>query len=168
MDKRSIGAVSYSSVRFNVETTRFIETEGVPRDSRVVDHTWRYVNKRGGPDRRFKDNIKLPIAEYEAVHFQTDSGLNELINISKVGVFRNIEQEIQNLEKFLHSGKDSRSKKTENGLGFVVYSDGQFLPFLLVLVGVGLAYFWSLKTEFVQSDLSMACGFMREARRAGQ
>jgi hypothetical protein len=81
----SVGGVSYSSLELSRQNVRFIESEGVPRDSRVVDRTWRYVNKGGGPDRRFKDNSELPICEYEAVHFSSTSGLNELLYVSRVG-----------------------------------------------------------------------------------
>jgi len=36
---------------------------------------WQYVNKNGGPDRRFRDNRQIPIARYGKVAFQSNSGL---------------------------------------------------------------------------------------------
>ncbi|ASG66658.1 hypothetical protein CEW91_11150 [Idiomarina piscisalsi] len=80
-----VGAVSYPNLRISVESTRFIEDGIVPRDAKVVDRTWKYVNKRGGPDKRFKDNLELPIALYEDLNFTSDTGLNERIEISRVG-----------------------------------------------------------------------------------
>lgn len=84
-EPNGFGAVSYTNLRVSVESTRFIEDGSVPRDAKVVDRTWKYVNKRGGPDKRFKDNRELPIALYEDINFTSDTGLNERIEISRVG-----------------------------------------------------------------------------------
>lgn len=84
-EPNGVGAVSYPNLRISVESTRFIEDGSVPRDAKVVDRTWKYVNKRGGPDKRFKDNRELPIALYEDLNFTSDTGLNERIEISRVG-----------------------------------------------------------------------------------
>lgn len=84
-EPNGVGAVSYPNLRISVERTRFIEDGSVPRDAKVVDRTWKYVNKRGGPDKRFKDNRELPIALYEDLNFTSDTGLNERIEISRVG-----------------------------------------------------------------------------------
>jgi len=84
-ESNGVGAVSYPNLRISVESTRFIEDGSVPSDAKVVDRTWKYVNKRGGPDKRFKDNRELPIALYEDLNFTSDTGLNERIEISRVG-----------------------------------------------------------------------------------
>jgi hypothetical protein len=44
----------------------------VPRDSTQVDTTWRFVNKNGGPDRRFNNNSQIPILQYGEVVMRTD------------------------------------------------------------------------------------------------
>jgi hypothetical protein len=85
VDGRKIGGLSYDSLNLRVDQSNFIESEGVPRDARVVGQTWRYVNKSGGPDRRFKDNPTIPIARYEELHFASPKGLNELIIVSRIG-----------------------------------------------------------------------------------
>ena len=81
-----VAAVSYGALLLDIGTTRFIEDGGVPTDAIVVDHTWRYVNKKGGPDRRFANNAQLPIALYETMHFRSTSGVNELFQVSRVGL----------------------------------------------------------------------------------
>jgi hypothetical protein len=91
-DRGSVGAIGYAELSIDRHTTRFIEEEGVPSDSRVVDRTWRYVNKKGGPDRRFKNNRELPICEYEALHLRSSSGLNELLHASYVGAGEALER----------------------------------------------------------------------------
>ncbi|MDD3825642.1 MAG: J domain-containing protein, partial [Anaerolineae bacterium] len=58
------GAVSYNTLKAGVSSTRFIETETVPSDATVVDRTWRYVRKDGGPDMRFRNNRQIPVVEY--------------------------------------------------------------------------------------------------------
>lgn len=84
-EPNGVGAVSYSNLRISVENTRFIEDGCVPKDAKVVDKTWQYVNKRGGPDKRFKDNRELPVTLYEDLNFTSDTGLNERIEISRIG-----------------------------------------------------------------------------------
>ena len=85
-DVSSIGAVSYGSVELAVARQRFIEDGGVPGDATVVDYTWRYVNKSGGPDRRFNNNPRIPICLYDELYFRTASGLNEVLQFSRSGI----------------------------------------------------------------------------------
>ena len=80
-----VGAVSYSELAVRVSSQRFIEDETVPSDTKVVGETWRYVNKNGGPDRRFNNNRKIPIVLYEDVDLSSESGLRERIELSRVG-----------------------------------------------------------------------------------
>jgi len=84
------GALGYESISLSVTQTGFIESDSIPNDSRKIGQTWRYVNKKGGPDRRFKDNRELPIMQYEQMHIRSSSGLNELLMVSRVGAFQNL------------------------------------------------------------------------------
>lgn len=84
-DGRRIGAVGYDELELRWQDSRFIEDGPVPRDARVVDHTWKHPNKNGGPDRRFRDNRQIPICLYEVLHFQSRSGVNELVEFSQTG-----------------------------------------------------------------------------------
>jgi hypothetical protein len=85
-DKKEVGAVDYKELNIDIDQINFIEDESVPNDAQVIRHTWKYVNKSGGPDRRFNDNRQLPVVKYEQVHFRSSTGLNEMIQLSKVGV----------------------------------------------------------------------------------
>ena len=49
----------------------------------IVDYTWRYVNKSGGPDKKFKDNPKISVMLYSDIRFTSSNGLNELMEFSK-------------------------------------------------------------------------------------
>ena len=79
----SVGAVSYNNLQLSVQPSRFIEDEGVPNDAKIVDYTWRYVNKNGAPDKRFKNNYRLPICLYDEISLYSPTGLNKVIQISR-------------------------------------------------------------------------------------
>ncbi len=81
-DRSGVGAVSYSEIQATSTHTRFIEDGFVPSDSPQVGTTWRFVNKSGGPDRRFNNNRQLPILQYGLLAVCSNSGLNELFQTS--------------------------------------------------------------------------------------
>jgi hypothetical protein len=86
VEPAAVGAIPYEQLKISPSETRFIERDGVPADAKIVGRTWQYVNKNGGPDKRFKDNRDLPVALYEEIHFWSASGLNEVVQVSKTGV----------------------------------------------------------------------------------
>lgn len=98
-EPNGVGAVSYENLEVDISRTRFIEDGSVPKDSEIVDRTWKYVNKRGGPDKRFKDNRQIPVVLYEEVHFSSNTGLNERIQLSRTGQASGFEQAIKNVGK---------------------------------------------------------------------
>lgn len=81
---RKYAAISYDSFQVHASPTRFIEDEGVPRDSQIVDYTWQFVRKDGGPDLRFKNNRKLPIALYGLIEISSGTGLNIHLHVSNL------------------------------------------------------------------------------------
>ncbi|MBL8086091.1 MAG: DUF4236 domain-containing protein [Candidatus Obscuribacter sp.] len=76
------GSVAYQDLIIVPGETRFAETASVPRDSKVVGRTWQYVNKNGGPDKRFKNNREIPIARYGDITLRSAGGLNECFQVS--------------------------------------------------------------------------------------
>ena len=87
-----VGAVGYSDLRLEPTTCQFIEEQEVPSDAEVVGQTWKYVNKKGGPDRRFKDNRQIPVVKYGELVLRSDTGLNELIHTSNQQAPQNFAQ----------------------------------------------------------------------------
>ena len=87
-DGRQVGAVGYADLSIIWQESNFIEEGPLPTDAQVVGQTWKHPNKSGGPDRRFKNNRQIPICRYEAMHFMSRSGVNELVEFSKTGVAR--------------------------------------------------------------------------------
>jgi len=84
-DKHGVGAVSYPELHVDIDATSFVENGVVPRDATVIGSTWRYVNKKGGPDRRFKDNREIPICRYDQLRFRSETGMNEVLHVSRSG-----------------------------------------------------------------------------------
>lgn len=105
-DVNGVGAVSYKDLRLEATSRRFIESDAVPNDAQVLDYTWQYVNKSGGPDKRFKSNKKLPICLYNELHFRSDTGLNELIQLSKATVSEGFVQSVNRLAGRLQQLQD--------------------------------------------------------------
>jgi len=65
-----------------VHLVAFVESDSVPSDSQVIGQTWRYVNKKGGPDRRFSSNPQIPIAKYGELTVRSASGMNFVLQCS--------------------------------------------------------------------------------------
>ena len=95
--QNGVGAVGYNELILSANPTRFIENGAVPRDANVVDRTWRYVNKGGGPDRRFNNNHEIPICEYEELQITSDTGIREIIQLSRLGTSSGLELAISNI-----------------------------------------------------------------------
>ena len=62
---------------------------------------WKYVNKSGDPDRRFKDNYEIPICLYQDMSFFSQSGLNERIQLSSRGPANDFKSAVLNLNSCL-------------------------------------------------------------------
>jgi len=84
-----VGALNYSDVNIEITGTRYIETGSVPADSVIIDSTWEYVNKSGGPDKRFKNNRELPVCYYGKMEIKSDYGLNTVIMFSNINAVIN-------------------------------------------------------------------------------
>jgi hypothetical protein len=76
--------VSYRHLSARGFQGQFIESVGhVPRDSVQVGQTWQYVNKKGGPDRRYANNPVLPIMMYGNLELTSRNGLHWKVQSSR-------------------------------------------------------------------------------------
>jgi hypothetical protein len=109
------GAVSYQSFHLACSPSRFIEDGTVPRDAQIVGHTWQYVRKDGGPDRRFSNNRQIPIAQYAHLEVSSTTGLNIHLQVSNVSLTqRFVDVFSKNGQKnHRHGFQDSRKSKHE-------------------------------------------------------
>lgn len=78
-----VASVAYRELQFFTNVVRFIEDGTVPSDTTIADYTWRYVNKSGGPDRRFINNLQLPVCLYGELTLRSEGGLNCKLELSK-------------------------------------------------------------------------------------
>jgi hypothetical protein len=109
LDGNKVGAVPYDKLQIRWEDSNFIEEGVVPSDSTVISQTWKHPNKSGGPDRRFSNNVQIPICRYESVYFQSSKGLNELLQFSRSGVTQPFAEAITVLAKSNGSQKSGIS-----------------------------------------------------------
>lgn len=83
-DGRVLAGVPYESLEPQAIVRQFIEDETVPADAEVVGTTWQYVNKQGGPDRRFANNSQLPVVRYGELSLTSSTGLKVFLQTSTV------------------------------------------------------------------------------------
>jgi hypothetical protein len=80
----AISAFSYDCISFSDNLTRFVEDDAVPPDAQIVDQTWKFTNKNGGPDRRFNNNKVLPVCLYQQATWTFGSSYRRTLTKSKV------------------------------------------------------------------------------------
>ena len=101
-EKRTTGAVSYGQLNIEESHVNFLEEQLKPNDSELVGTTWRYVNKKGGPDRRFNNNYEIPIYRYVEIDLSSESGLHERVqmtNTQNIGLLSNAVRHVQGIVK---------------------------------------------------------------------
>lgn len=75
----------YSNLRITGEDVQFVENGTVPADATVAYLTWKYVNKRGGPDRRYRYNPQIPVCIYTDYTIESGKGIRQIFTTSKRG-----------------------------------------------------------------------------------
>jgi DNA polymerase III epsilon subunit family exonuclease len=86
--------LTYTQVNVRAGDTRFIEDGTAPGDAVPVGQTWQYVNVKGGPDRRFKNNRVLPIMRYGTIDFASGQGLLWQLQVSRTDAAAPVSQAI--------------------------------------------------------------------------
>ena len=82
-DGRRYADLPYQRCHITGTSTRFIEADRIPGDAERVGTTWKYVNKGGGPDRRYKNNPQLPIMRYGELTLTAQPGFNFIWQTSR-------------------------------------------------------------------------------------
>jgi hypothetical protein len=75
--------LAYIHLSVHAGDTRFIEDGATTGDAMQVGQTWQYVNVKGGPDRRYKNNRVLPIMRYGTLEFASGNGLQWQLQVSR-------------------------------------------------------------------------------------
>ena len=83
LDGQRVGAIAYDELKIRWSDSIFLETGRVPRDAHVVGYSWQYVNRSGGPDRRFKNNRQVPRVMYQEMSLEGSGGFRKILQISQ-------------------------------------------------------------------------------------
>jgi uncharacterized protein YgiM (DUF1202 family) len=94
---RKFAAIMYKNLTFNSSNSSFVEDNIVPSDANIIEYTWKYVNKKGDPDRRFSNNKRIPVCRYSEYYLNSGQGLNEIIQTSKTDGFKEFENVISSI-----------------------------------------------------------------------
>lgn len=81
------GIFDIRDINATLKLTGYIEEETVPKDTEVIQHTWKKANKDGSADKRFKGNYQIPIVKYGDMTLKTESGLEESYMFSNFDAF---------------------------------------------------------------------------------
>jgi hypothetical protein len=100
-DAAGLGALDYQDLSVTWGTTRMVE-EVAPSDAQVVDTTWKFANKHGGPDKRFNNNRELPVCLYGTLRL-TASGNRHLalLQTSKVDAAKAVGEALERMAQDL-------------------------------------------------------------------
>lgn len=79
-----VAAIDFSSLDIKIDAVKFIENQVVPKDATIIDYTWQFVNKNGTPDKRYKNNRKLPVCLYGDVFITSKEGINVELQCSSI------------------------------------------------------------------------------------
>ncbi len=110
----SVGVVDYVTLRTSVAPVRFIEQGAVPYDAKVVDHTWKFVNKDGLPDRRFNSNRPIPICQYEEMRLESPAGIREVLQVSRLGTSACFESAITGVTQCILQAEEAEGGRLLN------------------------------------------------------
>lgn len=107
--KNKFAGVFYKNLEINETQTRFIENETVPKDATIIGRTWKYVNKNGGPDRRFNNNRQIPMCQYSEYNIKGQNGINEVIMTSRAGGMKNFANYINKVGDFQYQLRELKT-----------------------------------------------------------
>ena len=95
LDNAGYGSIEYRDLRVETTEGTFVTGERqAPKDAKVVEYTWQFVNKRGGPDRRFSNNPQLPKIETRDVAITTSTGFYAQLKFSNGQAARHLADQL--------------------------------------------------------------------------
>ena len=104
-----VAGCKYNNLDFNIYNSRYVEEGFVPKDANVISYTWKYVNKRGGPDKRFKDNRQLPICDYGGLDVTSNDGINFRMQCSNIYIMADITEHLNTFVDIINKEVESEN-----------------------------------------------------------
>lgn len=96
------------------DSVRFVETETIPSDSKIIDKTWARINENGTPDRRFRNNYQIPVVQYGELIFRSKTGINEAYYVSNYEYSRDFAKAFHDYQEAIKSSKSYDDKNLIN------------------------------------------------------
>jgi hypothetical protein len=107
-EREDFALIDFTELNISSRQTNFTESEGAPADSHIVGKTWAKANKDGSRDRRFKDNMELPILRYGSLSVTSSGGMNESFMFSNAKASDDFARAANQLKQVLSSGRSGR------------------------------------------------------------
>jgi hypothetical protein len=160
VDGRKHSEYEYSDLSLSVSNTRWQETDPLPRDAEVIGKTWQYVNKSGGPDKRFKDNYEIPVCAYQELHiFLPNKSFS--VMLSKRGPFETFRQTLCNyvnlINTYLLPEISAKISKQETN-GSKMFTIDEFSQILLGALLISTSDF-----KYDKKEMEISKAFMENA-----
>ncbi len=86
-DNQEFGIFDLKEITVAMKLSGYIEEESVPKDTEIIQHTWKKANKDGSGDKRFKGNYQIPIVKYGDMTIEAEGGLEESFMFSNFDAF---------------------------------------------------------------------------------
>jgi len=86
-DNQEFGIFDLKDIKADMKLTGYIEEESVPKDTEIIQYTYKKANKDGSMDKRFKGNYQIPIVKYGSLTLTSETGLEEQYMFSNFDAF---------------------------------------------------------------------------------
>lgn len=98
-DDCGLASLRYEELHVAFREARFVEEGAVAPDAESVGTTWRYVNKKGGRDKRFRDNREIPILRYGEIEVASEAGFSLVLQCSSCQAGRRASDALRQLSE---------------------------------------------------------------------
>jgi hypothetical protein len=103
------GSIPFDRLRAESALSR-LTVSIAPTDGTVIDHTWRYVNMKGGPDRRFRNNPQLPIVLYSILKLSSPLGLHYRFYFSRQTISEVLRRSLAELSRSTEEARNDKPR----------------------------------------------------------
>lgn len=84
----TFGLVDIREINCAFKTQKTAEVKAVPTDAKIEAHTWLHANKDGSRDKRYKNNVEIPVCLYGRIDWTSPTGVQESYLFSNVDLAR--------------------------------------------------------------------------------
>lgn len=115
--------IDYSSILVTYSTINFQEADSYPTDAEIIGNTWRYINKNGGPDKRYADNPRMTVLKYGRITISIRNKVSFTYQISNAAL---AELFYSNFNRFVSSVESTSPMTTDSNISTHSNSDIQY------------------------------------------